>query len=343
LSAIATAISRLVSGDRPSPDDLGAAFAQIMAGEASPVSIAALLTALRVRGETSADIAAAARAMRAHMRRIDLGEGLVDVCGTGGDGAHSLNISTAVALVLAGAGVRVAKHGNRAASSRAGGADVLEALGVTLETDDAANRRAITEAGIAFLFAPAHQPALRHAAPVRRELGFRTIFNLLGPLANPAGARRQLVGVFDPAWLEPMALALSDLGCEAAWVVHGAGGLDEASLAGETQVCALEAGRLRRFTIAPEDVSAARAPLEALRGGDARENAAALTALLDGAEGPYRDAVILNSAAALVVAGRAADLAEGATFARASLDSGRACTALAALVEATRPVAGPSP
>ena len=328
-------LARLVAGDHPSADEVAAAFGEVMDGQATPVQIAALATAFRVRGETSADIAAAARAMRARMRRIDLGSGLVDVCGTGGDGASTLNISTAVALVLAGAGVRVAKHGNRAASSKSGGADVLEALGVRLNAEDAAQRRALAEAGLVFLFAQAHHPALVHAAPVRRELGFRTIFNLLGPLANPAGATRQLVGVFDAAWLEPMATALADLGCDAAWVVHGAGGLDEISLAGETQVCALENGRLRRFVVAPGDAGLKEAPVSALRGGDAAENAAALRALVDGARGPYRDAVVLNAAAGLVVAGAAPDLRAGADMADTAIAAGKAAAALQALIAAT--------
>lgn len=326
---------RLVAGDRPSSDDIAAAFGAVMDGEATPAQIAALLTALRIRGETAADIAAAAGAMRARMRRIDLGPDLVDVCGTGGDGAHTLNISTAVALTLAGAGVRVAKHGNRAASSKAGGADVLEALDVRLDADDAAQRRAIETASIAFLFAQSHHAALRHAAPVRREIGFRTIFNLLGPLSNPAGARRQLVGVFDAVWLEPIAAALRDLGAARAWVIHGAGGLDEVSLAGPTEVCALENGALRRFTIAPVDAGLPEAPVEALRGGDAAHNAAAMRALFDGAAGPYRDAVVLNAAAALTAIGDARDLHDGAARADEALRSGAARAALQALVKAT--------
>ncbi|MBU6374090.1 MAG: anthranilate phosphoribosyltransferase [Alphaproteobacteria bacterium] len=329
------ATGRLVAGDRPSAEDLAGAFGAVMDGEATPAQIAALLTALRIRGETAADIVAAAGAMRARMRRIDLGLDLVDVCGTGGDGAHTLNISTAVALVLAGAGVRVAKHGNRAASSKSGGADVLEALGVRLDADDAAQARAIDTARIAFLFAQAHHAALRHAAPVRREIGFRTIFNLLGPLSNPAGARRQLVGVFDAAWLEPIGTALRDLGAVRAWVVHGAGGLDEVSLAGPTQVCALEDGALRRFILTPADAGLPEAPVEALRGGDAAENAAALRALLAGATGPYRDAVVLNAAAAFAAIGEARDVREGADRADAALRSGAAAAALAALVKAT--------
>lgn len=335
--AVRAVTGRLVAGDRPIPDDIAGAFGAVMDGEATPAQIAALLTALRIRGETAADIAAAAGAMRARMRRIDLGPDLVDVCGTGGDGAHTLNISTAVALVLAGAGVRVAKHGNRAASSKAGGADVLEALGVRLDADDAAQRRAMDSARIAFLFAQAHHAALRHAAPVRREIGFRTIFNLLGPLSNPAGARRQLVGVFDAAWLEPIARALRDLGAARAYVVHGAGGLDEVSLAGATQVCALEDGAIRHFTVTPADAGVSEAPVAALRGGDAAHNAAALRALLDGATGPYRDAVVLNAAVAFAAVGEAASIRDGAARADAALRTGAAGAALDALVKATTP------
>jgi len=334
-AAVRSALARLVVGDRPDPDDLAAAFGAVLDGEATPSQTAALVTALRMAGETPQDIAAAAGAMRARMRRIDLGQGLIDVCGTGGDGAHTLNISTAVALTLAGAGVKVAKHGNRAASSKSGGADVLEALGVRLAADDDAQRLALESAGLAFLFAQAHHAGLVHAAPVRREIGFRTIFNLLGPLANPAGAARQLVGVYDVRWIEPLAHALGALGCESAWVVHGAGGLDEVSLAGPTAVAALERGAVRRFELRPSDAGLSEAPVEALRGGDAAHNAGALRALLDGARGPYRDAVALNAAAALVAAGAAADLREGAARADAALATGAAARALAALVEAT--------
>ncbi|MDP3655633.1 MAG: anthranilate phosphoribosyltransferase, partial [Brevundimonas sp.] len=261
----------------------------------------------------------------------------IDTCGTGGDGQHTFNISTAAALVLAGAGLKVAKHGNRALSSKSGSSDVLSALGVNLAASPAQQRRSLDQAGIAFLFAPAYHGAMRHVGPVRAELGFRTVFNLLGPLSNPAGAKRQVMGVYDPRLLEPLAEVLGRLGATRAWTVHGQG-LDELTTTGETEVAEWKDGAVRRFTVTPEDAGLPRADLAALRGGDAEENAAALRALLDGATGAYRDIVLLNAAAALVVADRAADLAEGAALAAAVIDDGRASTALADLVEATNTV-----
>ena len=275
--------------------------------------------------------------MREAARTLDHPYDAIDTCGTGGDGQHTFNISTAAALVLAGAGLKVAKHGNRAMSSKSGSSDVLSVLGVNLQASPAQQRRSLDQAGIAFLFAPAYHGAMRHVGPVRAEIGFRTVFNLLGPLSNPAGAKRQVMGVYDPRLLEPLAEVLGRLGATRAWTVHGQG-LDELTTTGETEVAEWKDGAVRRFTVTPEDAGLPRASLDALRGGDAEENAAALRALLDGAKGAYRDIVLLNAAAALVVADRAADLAEGAALAAATIDDGRAAKALADLVEATNTV-----
>ncbi len=294
-----------------------------MSGEASDAEIAALLMAMRVRGETVEELTGAVRALTSRMVGIAAPADAIDVCGTGGDGRETLNVSTAVAFVVAGAGVPVAKHGNRALSSRTGGADVLAALGVGLELSPERLERCLAAVGLAFLFAPRHHAALRHAAAARAALPTRTIFNLAAPLANPARVRRQLVGVFDPAWLMPMAAVLDRLGTERAWLVHG-DGLDELTLSGPSEVVALEAGRTRRFTVTPEEVGLARRPVEAIRGGGAGENAAALLALLDGAPGAYRDTVLLNAAAALVVSGVAHDLPSAMRPARRSIDDGAA-------------------
>ena len=248
----------------------------------------------------------------------------MDVVGTGGDASGSLNISTASALVVAAAGVPVAKHGNRALSSKSGAADTLTALGVRIYIGPDAIARCIREAGIGFMFAPAHHSAMRHVGPARAELGFRTVFNLIGPLSNPASVKRYLLGVFSPDWVEPLAAVLMTLGAERAWVVHGAGGLDEISPAGETRVASLDNGRLVTFTITPEDAGLKRAPVEAIRGGDAAHNAEALKAVLAGAAGAYRDTVLLNAGAALIVAGKVQTLADGAKLAATMIDSGKA-------------------
>jgi anthranilate phosphoribosyltransferase/anthranilate synthase/phosphoribosyltransferase len=307
-----------------------AAFGIIMSGEATPAQIAGLLMAMRVRGETVAELVGAVRAMRARMASVVAPPGAIDVCGTGGDNAGTLNVSTAVTFVLAGAGVPVAKHGNRALSSRTGGADVLTALGVEVDVPLARLPAVLLAARCAFLFAPRHHAALRHAAGPRVELGTRTIFNLLGPLANPAGVKRQLIGVFDPAWAQPMAETLAALGTERAWIVHGEG-LDELTVAGENRVVELNEGRVRAFTLLPEQAGLPRAPVAAIGGGDAEANAAALRALLGGAAGPYRDTVLLNAAAALIVADRVADLREGVSLAARVIESGAAQAALDAL------------
>ena len=327
-------LAKLVDGRILTADEAHAFFAACLRGEPTPAQVAAAVTALRIRGETVEEIAAFATAMREAARTLDHPYDAIDTCGTGGDGQHTFNISTAAALVLAGAGLKVAKHGNRAMSSRSGSSDVLSVLGVNLQASPAQQRRSLDQAGIAFLFAPAYHGAMRHVGPVRAEIGFRTVFNLLGPLSNPAGARRQVMGVYDPRLLEPLAEVLGRLGATRAWTVHGQG-LDELTTTGETEVAEWKDGAVRRFTVTPEDAGLPRADLAALRGGDAEENAAALRALLDGSTGAYRDIVLLNAAAALVGADRAADLAEGAALAAAVIDDGRAAKALVDLVEAT--------
>jgi anthranilate phosphoribosyltransferase len=327
-------LARLALGEALTEAEAEDAFGIIMSGEATPAQIAGLLMAMRVRGETVAEIAGAVRAMRARMIAIEAPDGAIDVCGTGGDNAGTLNVSTAVTFVLAGAGVPVAKHGNRALSSRTGGADVLSALGVNVDVPLERLPAVLRAANCVFLFAPRHHAALRHAAGPRVELGTRTIFNLLGPLANPARVRRQLTGVFSADWARPMAETLMRLGSEAAWIVHGQG-LDELTVAGENQVVALANGAIRSFIVTPEDAGLPRAPIAAIRGGDAETNAAAMLALFDGASGAYRDTVLLNAAAALIVAGRAVDLRAGVAEAARSLDSGAALAALETLKRET--------
>jgi anthranilate phosphoribosyltransferase len=281
------------------------------------------------------EITACARALRRAAMHLDHDHDVVDVCGTGGDGAHTLNISTAVAFVAAGGGLKVAKHGNRAASSRSGSSDVLAALGVNLDASSDQQRRALDEAGICVLFAPAHHGALRHVAPIREELGFRTVFNLLGPLSNPAGARRQLLGVFDGRWVDPLARVLGALGATRAWVVHG-DGLDEITTTGTTHVAEWRDGGLRLFNITPEAVGLPRAALADLRGGDPTENAAALRAVLGGQTGPHRDVVLINAAAAFLVADKVETLREGVDMAAEAIDSGAAARALEKLIDLTR-------
>ncbi|HET6309101.1 MAG TPA: anthranilate phosphoribosyltransferase [Rhodopila sp.] len=323
-------IARLAAGETLTEAQAEAAFDIIMSGEATPAQIGALLMAMRLRGETVAEITGAVRAMRGRMTPIEAPADAIDVCGTGGDGAGTLNVSSAVTFVVAGSGVSVAKHGNRALSSRTGGADVLTALGVNVDAPLASLSEILLEAGCVFLFAPRHHPSMRHAAGPRVELGTRTIFNLLGPLANPARVRRQLTGVFSPDWTRPMAETLAALGHESAWIVHGMG-LDELTVAGANHVTALRDGHITSFTVEPEDAGLARAPIAAIQGGDAGFNATALEAVLQGAQGAYRDTVLLNAAAALVVAGRTDDLREGVALAAQSIASGAAFAALQTL------------
>jgi anthranilate phosphoribosyltransferase len=327
-------IGRVASGERLSQDDAATAFDVMMSGNATPAQMGGFLMALRVRGETVDEITGAARTMRAKALPIEAPDGAIDTCGTGGDGSGTFNVSTATALVVAGAGIAVAKHGNRNLSSRCGSADILAALGVNIDADMALVKRSLWEAGIGFLMAPRHHSAMRHVGPTRVELGTRTIFNLLGPLSSPAGAKRQLIGVFAPQWLRPMAEVLGKLGSERAWVVHGSG-LDELTTTGPSQVAALENGAVTTFELTPEEVGLKRATLADLKGGDPADNAATMRALLAGATGAIRDIVLLNSAAALHVAGKAADLRAGITLAAKTIDSGAAGRALERMVEIT--------
>jgi len=288
-----------------------------------------------VRGETVPEIVGAVRAMRGKMLRIDAPAGTVDTCGTGGDGAGTLNISTGAAIVTAASGVPVAKHGNRAASSKTGAADVLAALGVNIDADMGLVKEALWKANICFLMAPRHHNAMRHVGPTRVELGTRTIFNLMGPLSNPAGAKRQLVGVFAKQWIQPMAEVLGRLGTERAWVVHGGDGLDEITTTGVSHVAELKDGRVTQFEVSPEAAGLSRAQASDIKGADAATNAAAITDLVAGKKGAYRDIVLLNSAAALLVAGKAPDLKAGVTMAAQAIDNGKAQATLALLVSIT--------
>ena len=326
-------LNTIATGQSLSTDEARDAFDIVMSGEATPSQIGAFLMGMRVRGETVAEITGAVRTMRAKMLTVEAPAGAIDIVGTGGDGAGTYNISTCAALVTAACGVPVAKHGNRAASSKAGAADVLMALGVNLETGPDAIAACIDEAGVGFMFAPQHHAAMRHVGPTRVELGTRTIFNLLGPLSNPAGVKRQIVGVFDKAWLQPLAEVLKTLGSEHVWVVHGADGLDELTTTAATHVAELKDGTITCFEVTPEQAGLPRADLDDIKGGDAGENAAALTSVLAGEPSAYRDIVLMNCAAALVVAGKAATLAEGSRLAADALDSGRAAACLQKLVE----------
>jgi len=317
-------ISKVATGAELTLLESAAAFDRMMSGEATPSQMGALLMGLRVRGETVDEITGAVTTMRAKMLTVAAPEDAIDVVGTGGDASGSYNISTCAAFIVAGAGVPVAKHGNRALSSRSGAADVLAALGVRIDLAPEEIAQCIAEAGIGFMFAPLHHPAMKHVGPTRVELGTRTIFNLLGPLSNPAGVRRQMVGVFSRHWVKPLALVLKNLGAEKVWVVHGSDGLDEITTAGPTSVASLENGTVRAFEISPEDVGLPKTDPKRLLGGDADANAAALLSVLKGEKSAYRDVALFNAAAALVVAGRAKDLAGGMTLARTSIDSGEA-------------------
>jgi len=317
-------IAKAATGAALSREEAARGFDTMMSGEATPSQMGGLLMALRVRGETVDEITGAVTAMRDKMLRVKAPPEAVDVVGTGGDASGSYNISTCAAFIVAGAGVPVAKHGNRALSSRSGAADVLGALGVSIELNPDGVSRCINEAGIGFMFAPAHHPAMKNVGPTRVELGTRTIFNLLGPLSNPAGVKRQMVGVFSRQWVEPLAQVLKNLGSEAVWVVHGSDGLDEITTAGVTHVAALEEGVVRTFEIMPEDVGLPRVKPEALRGGEASHNAQALSDVLKGKKGAFRDVALLNAAAALVVAARAKDLKHAVALAEKSVDSGEA-------------------
>ena len=308
------------------------AFEVIMSGEATPSQMGAFLMALRVRGETVDEITGAATVMRAKALSVNAPEGAMDTCGTGGDASGTYNISTGAALLVAAAGVPVAKHGNRALSSLSGSADVLAALGVNIEAEITRVEQAMREANIGFLMAPRHHAAMRHVGPTRVELGTRTIFNLLGPLSNPAGTKRQLIGVFDRRWTAPMAEVLGRLGSQRAWVVHGSDGLDEITTTGATTISEFKDGKVSSFEVTPEDAGLSRADPADLKGGDAETNARAITEMLDGQSGPYRDIVLLNAGAALLVADKAGDLKEGAGLAAEAIASGKAKETLARLV-----------
>jgi len=324
-------IAKVAAGESLNAEEARDAFSIIMSGEATLAQIGGFLMALRVRGETVPEIAGAVGVMREKMLRVEAPAHAVDIVGTGGDGMKTYNISTLASLIVAGAGVPVAKHGNRALSSKSGAADALTALGVKLDIGPQAISDCIHEAGIGFMFAQLHHSAMRHVGPARAELGTRTIFNILGPLANPASVKRQLVGVFSPQWLHPIAETLRELGSESVWVVHGSG-LDEITTTGTTDVVALEDGKIRAFKLTPADFGVETAKLDDIRGGDGEENARALRAVLDGEKNAYRDIALANAAGSLVVAGVAEDIKTGMTLAIESLESGATAGALDKLI-----------
>jgi len=333
---IREAIQSLVSGHSLTMEEAASVMEEIMGGEVTPAQFGAFVTALRLKGETVEEIAGLAKVMRAKAVRVVVADPVIDVVGTGGDSSNSFNISTVAAFVVAGAGLKVAKHGNRAASSQCGSADVLEALGVKLELTAEQVQRCLEEVGMGFMFAPAFHPAMKYAAAPRREIGFRTVFNILGPLTNPAGARSYLLGVAEGSLVEKMALVLRSLDCNHALVVHGEDGLDEVTLTAKTQVCELKDGSIKSYFISPEDFGLSRAGLDSLRGGTADENATLLRDILAGASGPQRDVVLMNAAAALVAGDRVETLQQGVDLAREALDSGYALAKLEQLIEFTQ-------
>lgn len=340
MDAFKPLLAQVATGAQLSRADAAAAFDAILSGDVTPAQMGAFLMALRVRGETVDEIAGAVGAMRAKMLRVSAPDAAIDIVGTGGDGHGSYNVSTLAALIVAGCGVPVAKHGNRAASSRSGASDVLSALGVAVGLSPDHVAACIREAQVGFMMAQTHHAAMRHVGPVRQELGARTIFNLLGPLSNPAGVKRQLLGVFSRAWLHPLAETLHALGSERVWLVCGADGLDEMTTTGVTHVVELVDGAIRAFETTPEDAGLPRASLADLRGGDPAHNAAALRAVLDGARTPYRDIALLNAAGALVVAGVAPTLKDGVDRAARSVDDGAARAALHRLIAVSNRPAG---
>lgn len=325
-------IAKAASGTPLSFDEARDAFEIMMSGQATPSQIGGFLMALRVRGETVDEISGAVATMRAKMLPVQAPANAIDIVGTGGDASGSYNVSTCAAFIVAGAGVPVAKHGNRALSSKSGAADTLAALGVDIEIGPDTIAACIAEAGVGFMFAPAHHSAMRHVGPSRVELGTRTIFNMLGPLANPAGVRHQLVGVFAPQWVEPIAQVLKEMGAESIWVVHG-DGLDEMTTAGTTRIAELKDGRIRTFEVTPEEVGLRRVTFDQLKGADPAHNARALRGVLAGETGAYRDIALLNAAGALVIAGKAKDLKDGIALAEHSIESGAAAAALDMLVQ----------
>ena len=325
-------IAKVATGAMLTREEARAAFDTLLSGEVTAAQAGGFLMALRVRGESVDEIVGAVSALRARMVPVDAPADAIDIVGTGGDNSGSYNVSTLASLIAAAAGVPVAKHGNRAATSKSGAADVLAALGVKVGIEPATISACIREAGVGFMFAPAHHASMRHVAPVRVELGTRTLFNLIGPLSNPAGVKKQVLGVFSEAWLEPLTQVLKSLGSERVWTVHGADGLDEMSTTGPTQVVALENGQIRRFTVTPEDVGLTRVSIDAIRGGDAEHNAAALREVAEGRRTPYRDIAVLNAAAGLVVAGAVPDLRAGVERAQAALDTGAVARTLESLI-----------
>lgn len=336
MSDLRPILARLADGETLNAEEAEKAFNIIMSGAADLAQMAAFIMALRLRGEQVDEIVGGARVLRAKADRIAAPDGIIDTCGTGGDGIGTYNISTAAALVTAAAGVPVAKHGNRSVSSKSGSADVLMSLGANLEISKEANEQSLRENNFAFLFAPAHHRAMRHVAPARGSLQLRTIFNLLGPLANPAHAKRQVLGVFDRKWLRPMAEVLQKLGSEHVWVVHGSDGLDEVTTTGVTYVAELKDGEITEFEVSPESVGLEKADLDDLKGGDAEVNAQAIKDLLAGEKSAYRDIVLINAGAALVVAGKAGSLREGVDIAAGTIDSGAAKALLNRWVQFTQ-------
>ena len=330
---IKEAIQNLIAGNSLTMEQAEQVMEEIMRGEATPAQFGAFVTALRLKGETVDEIVGLAKTMRARAIPVITDEPVVDTCGTGGDGAGTFNISTAAAFVAAGAGLKVAKHGNRAMSSQCGSADILEALGVKIDLNAQQVKRCLVEVGIGFMFAPVFHPAMKYAAAPRREIGIRTVFNILGPLTNPAGARAQVIGVADGTLLKKMALALKGLGCYHALIVHGEDGLDEITISGKTRVCELKDGGIKSYSISPEDFGLSRAGLNDLRGGTVNENAALLRNIMAGAPGPQRDVVLMNAAAVLLAGDRVVNLKQGFDLAKEVMDSGRALTKLERLIE----------
>lgn len=333
---IKPALSRLAEGHDLTGTEMRAAMNVIMSGDATPAQIGAFLMGLRVKGETVGEIAAAVSILRERMVPVSAPDNAVDIVGTGGDGAGTLNVSTGAAFVVAAAGIPVAKHGNRALSSKSGAAEALQALGIALDLDAEQIGACIAEAGIGFMFAPNHHPAMRHVGLPRSEMGIRTMFNLLGPQSNPAGVRRYVLGVYDREWVEPVAAALLANRAQSAWVMHGAGGIDELSTTGPSFVCQIKDGNLTSFDVTPEEAGLARARLEDIVGGHPEHNARELTKLLDGHKGPYRDIVTFNAAAAFIVCDRVSSLKEGVALAGELIDSGKAKSTLEKLVSVSQ-------
>ncbi len=336
---IREAIQTLVAGGSLTTEEAASVMEEIMEGEVTPAQFGAFVTALRLKGETVEEIVGLAKTMRAKAVPVTITEPVVDTCGTGGDGSHTFNISTTAAFVAAGAGLKVAKHGNRAMSSRCGSADVLEALGVKIDLNAEKVQRCLQEVGMGFMFAPVFHPAMKYASAPRREIGIRTVFNIIGPLTNPAGARAQVLGVADGSLLEKLVLVLQSLGCNHALVVHGDDGLDEITITGKTRVCELKDGRIQSYSISPEDFGLSQASLDNLKGGSADENAALLRRILAGVTGPQRDVVLMNAAAVLLVGERVGTLQEGISLAKEVIDSGHALTKLEQLIEFSQSLA----